>query len=80
MWTDTEFKTADPNATRVDRNHMESFRWPTQISAEMVATAVLRPERMGTIDLVPIHPTPPMPMARPRKNTKSSSGRKCFTP
>jgi lipopolysaccharide export system permease protein len=47
----TEFKTADPNATRVDRNHMESFRWTTQISAEMVATAVLRPERMGTIDL-----------------------------
>ncbi len=47
----TEFKTADANATRVDRNHMESFRWPTQISAEMVATAVLRPERMGTIDL-----------------------------
>ena len=47
----TEFKMADPNATRVDRNHVESFRWPTQISAEMVATAVLRPERMGTIDL-----------------------------
>ena len=47
----TEFKTADANATRVDRNHVESFRWPTQISAEMVATAVLRPERMGTIDL-----------------------------
>lgn len=47
----TVFKTSDTNATRVDRSFTETFRWPTQISAEMVATAVLRPERMGTIDL-----------------------------
>ena len=47
----TEFKTADSKSTRVDRASMESFRWPTQISAEMVAAAVLRPERMGTISL-----------------------------
>ncbi len=47
----TEFTNANANATRVDRTAMETFRWPTQISAEMVATAVLRPERMGTIDL-----------------------------
>jgi lipopolysaccharide export system permease protein len=47
----TEFTSADANATQVDRTHMESLRWSTQISAEMVATAVLRPERMGTIDL-----------------------------
>ena len=47
----TEFTSTDANATRVDRTVIETFRWPTQISAEMVATAVLRPERMGTIDL-----------------------------
>lgn len=47
----TEFTSTDANATRIDRTVIETFRWPTQISAEMVATAVLRPERMGTIDL-----------------------------
>ena len=47
----TEFTSADANASRVDRTFVDTFRWPTQISAEMVATAVLRPERMGTIDL-----------------------------
>nr|WP_295771859.1 LPS export ABC transporter permease LptG [Rhodoferax sp.] len=47
----SEFTSADTNASKVDRALVEAFRWPTQISAEMVATAVLRPERMGTIDL-----------------------------
>lgn len=46
----TEF-TADAQAKRVDRAFVETFRWPTQVNAEMVAAAVLRPERMGTIDL-----------------------------
>jgi lipopolysaccharide export system permease protein len=32
-------------------NKLESLRWPTGISAEMVSVAVLKPERMGTIDL-----------------------------
>ncbi len=47
----TEFSSNASDSTHVDRTSMETFRWPTQISAEMVATAVLRPERMGTIDL-----------------------------
>jgi len=47
----TEFSGADAPASRVDRAQIDSVRWPTQISAEMVAAAVLRPERMGTIDL-----------------------------
>ncbi len=47
----TEFTSADASASRVDRTVVDSFRWPTKISAEMVAAAVLRPERMGTIDL-----------------------------
>ena len=36
---------------RVDRVKMDEYRWPTGISSEMVSTAVLKPERMGTIDL-----------------------------
>jgi lipopolysaccharide export system permease protein len=47
----TEFSTGPDQVSHVDRESFESFRWPTQISAEMVAAAVLRPERMGTIDL-----------------------------
>ncbi len=47
----TEFTSSDANASKVDRRAVQTFRWPTLISAEMVATAVLRPDRMGTIDL-----------------------------
>jgi lipopolysaccharide export system permease protein len=47
----TEFSTADANAGHVERIFSDSFRWPTGVTAEMVAAAVLRPERMGTIDL-----------------------------
>ena len=47
----TEFASMDEAASRVDRALLAQFRWPTQISAEMVSAAVLRPERMGTIDL-----------------------------
>jgi lipopolysaccharide export system permease protein len=46
----TEFA-ANPQANRVDRAQLDTFRWPTLVNAEMVAAAVLRPERMGTIDL-----------------------------
>lgn len=35
----------------VDRSNMESWRWSTQISSEMVAAALLRPDRMRTVDL-----------------------------
>ena len=38
--------------TRVERSQLLSeWRWPTGISAEMVSVALLRPERMATIDL-----------------------------
>lgn len=49
--TRTEFTAGTQQATRVENAKLETLRWPTQISAEMVAAAVLRPERMGTIDL-----------------------------
>jgi lipopolysaccharide export system permease protein len=47
----TEFTVADAKAGHVDRILADSFRWPTSVTTEMVAAAVLRPERMGTIDL-----------------------------
>jgi lipopolysaccharide export system permease protein len=47
----TEFTDTSAKAGRVDRIFSDSFRWPTSVTSEMVAAAVLRPERMGTIDL-----------------------------
>lgn len=47
----TEFPARDSATARVDRAQMDSFRWPNQISAEMVSAALLKPERMSTIDL-----------------------------
>lgn len=44
----SEFGGADG---RVDHQRMDTFRWPTQVSSEMVSAAVLRPDRMGAIDL-----------------------------
>lgn len=38
-------------AARVSRATLESLRWPTSISAEMVSVALLKPDRMATIDL-----------------------------
>jgi lipopolysaccharide export system permease protein len=38
-------------SAKVNRAVLETFRWPTEISAEMVSVALLKPERMGTIDL-----------------------------
>ena len=58
--TRTEFNlpadvTTASNAARqsadVVRNSMVSFRWPTEITQEMVSVALLKPERMGTLDL-----------------------------
>ena len=47
----TEFGATEAKDGRVDRVFATNFRWPTSITAEMVAAAVLKPERMGTIDL-----------------------------
>lgn len=47
----TEFIFDAAKDARIDRMKMASFRWPTELSAEMVSTAVLKPDRMGTIDL-----------------------------
>ena len=47
----TEFAAREVDTAHIDRTQMESFRWPNQISAEMVSAALLKPERMSTIDL-----------------------------
>jgi len=45
------FGTRPDGTSMVTRSHAEALRWPTQISAEMVSVALLKPERMGTLDL-----------------------------
>ena len=47
----TEFPARGADSARIDRTQMASYRWPNQISAEMVSAALLKPERMSTIDL-----------------------------
>ena len=47
----TEFMTQEGKKSRVDHIALDNFRWPTLVTSEMVSAAVLRPERMGTIDL-----------------------------
>jgi lipopolysaccharide export system permease protein len=42
---------AVPEQARVNRTTVASFRWPTEISTEMVSVALLRPDGMATIDL-----------------------------
>ncbi|MDD2923640.1 LPS export ABC transporter permease LptG [Rhodoferax sp.] len=45
----TEFITE--GGTQIERSNLPSMRWPNRISAEMVSAALLKPERMSTIDL-----------------------------
>ncbi len=43
---------ATSDSARVERSKLlAEWRWPTGISAEMVSVALLKPERMGTLDL-----------------------------
>jgi lipopolysaccharide export system permease protein len=47
----TEISTVTANQPRAEKVTMETLRWPTQISEEMVSAAILRPDRMSTLDL-----------------------------
>ena len=47
----TEFNSQGAETVRVDKTQTATLRWPTGITAEMVSAAVLRPDRMGTINL-----------------------------
>jgi len=46
----TEF-TPGGDVAQVERVNVPSLRWPTQITPEMVSVALLKPDRMSTIDL-----------------------------
>jgi len=46
----TEFS-SDAHAARVERVKLPTLSWPTEITQEMVSVALLKPERMSTIDL-----------------------------
>ncbi len=41
----------DTKAVQVSRNETLTLRWPTEITEEMVSVALLKPERMSTLDL-----------------------------
>ncbi|MEY2951922.1 MAG: hypothetical protein RLZZ401_9 [Pseudomonadota bacterium] len=47
----SEFAASTSSAPHIVKTPVPSFRWPTEISAEMVSTALLKPERMATYDL-----------------------------
>ncbi len=47
----TEFSFRGSSETQAARDNLPEFRWPTGLTAEMVAVALLRPERMPIIDL-----------------------------
>lgn len=47
----TEFVVPDAGPARAVHTHQASFAWHNKLSAEMVSAAVLRPDRMATLDL-----------------------------
>jgi len=47
----TEFAFKADQATQIERAQLPQLLWPNQISAEMVSAALLKPERMNTVDL-----------------------------
>jgi lipopolysaccharide export system permease protein len=47
----TEFDAPGARLGRVEHTRIGEFRWPTAISAEMIAAAVLKPDRMSAVDL-----------------------------
>jgi lipopolysaccharide export system permease protein len=47
----TEFSLAGDRPDRVERTRLETLRWPTEITPEMVSVALLKPDRMSTIAL-----------------------------
>ena len=47
----TEFYQRGADTALIERTSLASLRWPSTISAEMVSAALLKPDRMSTIDL-----------------------------
>ena len=49
--TDAEAGTGKEKQIGIKTVIMDAWRWPTTINASMVTTALLKPDRMGTVDL-----------------------------
>ncbi|MGE0498383.1 MAG: LPS export ABC transporter permease LptG [Ramlibacter sp.] len=47
----SEFISRSGESAKVERRKIDSYRWPTEISPEMVSVALLKPDRMSTLDL-----------------------------
>ncbi|WP_048441036.1 LPS export ABC transporter permease LptG [Caenimonas sp. SL110] len=47
----SEFSSPGAESAKVQRVNLPSLRWPTEITPEMVSVALLKPDRMSTIDL-----------------------------
>jgi lipopolysaccharide export system permease protein len=47
----SQFATRSSDAAKVERVKLPTLRWPTEISLEMVSVALLKPDRMSTVDL-----------------------------
>jgi lipopolysaccharide export system permease protein len=49
--TRREFAAAGATSARVEQLRLPQLRWPTEITPEMVSVALLKPDRMSTVDL-----------------------------
>jgi lipopolysaccharide export system permease protein len=47
----SEFTGQGGDVTKVESSKIPNLRWPTEITPEMVSVALLRPDRMGAVDL-----------------------------
>jgi len=47
----TDFPQHGAESGQIERAQLASLRWPNHISAEMISAALLKPERMSTLDL-----------------------------
>jgi lipopolysaccharide export system permease protein len=47
----SEFAMQGTDTPKVETVKLPSYRWPTEITQEMVSVALLKPDKMGTIDL-----------------------------
>ena len=47
----TKDATAKTKTASIKQSQLETYRWPTELNANMVTVALLKPDRMGTLDL-----------------------------
>jgi lipopolysaccharide export system permease protein len=47
----SEFTMQSATSPKIDTVKLATYRWPTELTQEMVSVALLKPDRMGTIDL-----------------------------